>query len=278
MPMPDGAPVSLSLRLFGPFDARLHGAPLARRHSRKGGWLLALLVLRHGRPVERAWLAGMLWPETAPSPALALLRRELTDLRRALGSEAARLHAPTSRTLCLDLTGAEVDLVAFDQAVAQGDRTALERAVALYRGPLLEGCEEAWAFQERQAREERFLDGLERLAAQASQEGDAGQAERYLRRAVGADPLRESAQRRLMQVLAAGGNTTAAMQVYQELRRRLLQEINAEPDAETRALFEQLRAEARHRASASPGTTRCQERDRPVDLPPPETAAPPLPL
>src|SRR5256714_6815528 len=101
MRMPDCAPAVLSLRLFGPFDARLHGAPLARRRSRKGEWLLALLVLRHGRPVERAWLAGMLWPASPSSEALALMRRELTDLRRALGTEAGRLNAPTAHTLCL---------------------------------------------------------------------------------------------------------------------------------------------------------------------------------
>src|SRR4029079_16616309 len=110
----------LPCRLLDLFAARVTGPPRPRRRARKGEWLLALLVLRHGRPVERAWLAGMLWPATAPSPALALMRRELTDLRRALGSEAGRLHSPTTHTLCLDLTGADVDLVAFAPPAAQG--------------------------------------------------------------------------------------------------------------------------------------------------------------
>src|SRR5439155_3027261 len=122
---------------------------------------------------------------------------------------------------------------------------SLEQAVALYRGPLLEGCVEAWAFQERQVREQAYLTALETLAARALEGGDAAAAEGHLRRAVAADPLRESAQRELMRALAAGGNYAAALRAYRELRLLLHREINAGPDAETQALFQQLRAEAR---------------------------------
>ena len=66
---------ALTLCLFGPFEARVNGAPLPRLRSRKGVWLLALLILRRGRAVERDWLAGTLWPESTPgqlSPHLLL--------------------------------------------------------------------------------------------------------------------------------------------------------------------------------------------------------------
>src|SRR5262249_6406381 len=46
----------LTLALFGPFDVRIDGRPLPRLRSQKGQWLLALLVLQHGRTVERTWL------------------------------------------------------------------------------------------------------------------------------------------------------------------------------------------------------------------------------
>ena len=48
----------------------------------------------------------------------------------------------------------KVDLIAFDEAIDAGDATGLETAVALYRGPLLEGCHEEWVFPERAARPE----------------------------------------------------------------------------------------------------------------------------
>src|SRR5437660_834775 len=236
---------ALLIHLFGPFEVRLHGQPLPRLHSRKGQWLLALLVLRPCRAVERAWLAGTLWPDSSEEAANASLRNSLKDLRRVLGSEAGRLHSPTTRSLSLDLEGAHADVLAFDTRTAQGDAAALERAVELYRGPLLEGCAEEWAFQERQIREQAYLTALETLATHAIARGDPGAAERLLQRAVTVDPLRESAHRALMQALTAAGGYAAATQVYRELRLRLHRELNAAPDPETEVLYRQLRAEAR---------------------------------
>src|SRR5437870_13458266 len=134
--MPSDRAAPLALHLFGPFEVRLHGQPLPRLRSRKGQWLLALLTLRSpasGYPgaVDRAWLAGTLWPDSPETAALASLRSCLKDLRRALGSEADRLRSPTPRLLALELAGAQADVVAFDAGVAQADATALEQAVAL---------------------------------------------------------------------------------------------------------------------------------------------------
>src|SRR5947209_19439625 len=83
--MSDRTQPALTIRLFGPFEVRLNGAPLPRLRTRKGQWLLAVLTLRHGCEVDRAWLAGLLWPESSEAQALASLRNCLTDLRRALG-------------------------------------------------------------------------------------------------------------------------------------------------------------------------------------------------
>src|SRR5262245_29544455 len=106
-PAPGIAP--LAIRLFGPWDVQLGGEALPGLRSRKGEWLLALLVLRHDRDVERSWLAGLLWPDSPEPQAFANLRNCLTDLRRALGPQAERLRSPSPRTLSLDLEGAEAD-------------------------------------------------------------------------------------------------------------------------------------------------------------------------
>jgi predicted ATPase/DNA-binding SARP family transcriptional activator len=249
--MPHDPPENpLALRLFGPMELHVCGAPICCLRSRKGYWLLALLALRHGREVSRAWLSGTLWPDNPEPQAAHSLRTSLNDLRRALGSEACRLASPTPRTLLLDLTGADVDLLVFDRAIARGDPVSLEEALSLYRGPLLEECAEEWALQEREVRELAYLRASEVLASRALATGDPGTAEQLLRRAVAIDPFRESAQRALMQALVAQGSHTAAMEVYRELRQRLHRETNAVPDAETQALYEQVRAEARARVAA----------------------------
>src|SRR4029079_19174731 len=102
-----------------------------------------------------------------------------------------RLHSPTPHTLRLELAPGEADVTAFDAAVA-GEMLALEAAVALYRGPFLEACTEAWAFQERERRDQAYLEARERLAETAMGQGQHAAAERHLRRAVTVDPTRES--------------------------------------------------------------------------------------
>jgi len=59
----DTRSTSLGLTLFGPMQALIDGQSLPRLRSRKALWALALLTLRHGKPVERQWLAGALWPD-----------------------------------------------------------------------------------------------------------------------------------------------------------------------------------------------------------------------
>jgi predicted ATPase/DNA-binding SARP family transcriptional activator len=243
--------IPLAIRCFGPFEVHVCGTPIPRLRSCKGYWLLALLALRPGSAVERGWLAGLFWPESLETQAAAHLRRTLTDLRQALGTEACRLRSPAPHTLCLDLSGCEVDIHAFDAAISRGDEASLERAVALYRGPLLEGWAEEWAFQERQIREQAYLQALEHLAHHALEREEPQTAARYLRLAVAVDPMQESTHRMLMQALAAGGNHAAATELYRDLRLRLHRELNATPDPETSALFHQIRSAARCRTAAS---------------------------
>jgi predicted ATPase/DNA-binding SARP family transcriptional activator len=247
---PEQSAAPLAIALFGPWDVRVAERCLPPLRSQKSQWLLALLALQGDRAVERAWLAGTLWPDSSERQAAFNLTRNLTDLRRALGPAACRLDAPTPRTLRLNLTGAEADVLIFDEAVARGDAPSLERAVALHRGPLLQECREERVFQERQAREEAYLVALEKLAALAFEPGDWGTAEQHLRWAVAVDPLRETAQRALMQALASGGNYAAVVQTYRDLRLQLHHEVNVAPDPETRALFERIRAEVRATAGS----------------------------
>src|SRR5262249_32535373 len=167
-PASDEAAASLEIRLFGPMEVRIGPHPLQRLRSRKGHWLLALLALRGGRPVDRDWVAGTLWPDCDDSHTRRSLRQSLYDLRLALGPEAGRLVAEESRTLRLDVDGAFVDVLAFDAAISRGDPDSLETAVRLYRGPLLVECAEAWSLEERQRREQGCVSALERLAAAAT--------------------------------------------------------------------------------------------------------------
>jgi DNA-binding SARP family transcriptional activator len=227
--------------MFGPFSASVHGAPLPRLRTQKGCSLLALLVLRKGRAVNREWIAGTLWPESAQAQAFYNLRRSLSDLRHALGRQADRVTSPTAQTVSFDSAGADIDVLAFDAALAERTTPALKNAIALYTGPFLEGMLDEWIIPERQQREIVYLDALEELAARLTAEGDALASGSLWRRAIAIDPTRESAHRGLMSALAQAGNIMAAQQVFRDLRLRLLRDYNAEPSPDTLELYRAIR-------------------------------------
>ncbi|MBC8136872.1 MAG: hypothetical protein H8F28_13390, partial [Fibrella sp.] len=213
---PDVVACGLEICLFGPMEVRVGGRSLPRLRSRKGLWLLALLALRAGRDVDRDWLAGTLWSEHREDAARRSLRQSLHDLRAALGADAARVSCESPRSLRLDLapgSGTWADILSFDAAtnrIATATPAALEAAVALYRGPLLQDCAEEWALEERRERETRYIAALERLAELAGARGDHRTAADYLQRALDGDPLREDLLRAQMTVLAASGSISAA--------------------------------------------------------------------
>lgn len=239
----------LSITLFGPLHVLVSGEPLPHLRARKVLWLLALLTLRAERPVEREWLAGILWPDTDQNSASRNLRVILSELRAALGSQGARIETPSRHTLSLKLAGANVDVLTFDAAIKRGTPTALEAAVALYQGPLLEGCLEEWVPQERNARQQSCLLALQTLANSAKATGDHGREIGYWRRAIGIDPLWDTARHGLMEALDRSGDTNTALHVYHEFVELLKNDPTAAPNEATTALYTRLRAATRQRGS-----------------------------
>lgn len=237
-------PPSLSLQLFGPMQALVGGKPLPPMRSRKARWLLALLTLQNGQAVNREWVAGTLWPDATLPLALANLRPIVSELRRALGDQGERLRTLGRKMIALDLTDAEVDVIAFDAAITEG---RFEAAVEAYRGALLEDCLEPWVIQARDFRDQACLEALDRLA-QAS-EGLAQVA--YRRRAVTIAPLRDAPRRGLMESLALAGDLNAALETYREFAQILRNESGSLPDAATTDVYHRLRTDAASRSRTS---------------------------
>jgi predicted ATPase/DNA-binding SARP family transcriptional activator len=248
-------PPTLEIRLLGPFALAVNGRPVPRLRSRAGQWLLALLALRAGQAVERSWLAGTLWPDSDRDQALYNLRRNLTDLRRALGPETGRLRTPSHQSVLLDLEGAFCDVIELERAARRGEGEELRAAASLYRGPLLEGCDAEWILAERAALGETYLQVLERLAAASPPEEAAG----YLRRVLAVDAAREPAHQRLLEALAAAGDHAGVTRAYRDFRLYLQEEMGTAPSAETAGLFERIRRAAR---KAGGGRTPASEVER----------------
>ncbi|MGC4042679.1 MAG: AAA-like domain-containing protein [Armatimonas sp.] len=233
----------LTISLLGTFRLERAGKELPSLHSRRCEELLAYLALRGGAAVSRQALAAIFWPNSHPTRALYNLRRTLSDLRQALGSEERRLECPDSRSLRINLNDAEVDALLFDRAIRRGDTQSLIQAISLYQGTLLPSCAEIWITPERVAREQDYLVALERLTEDARARQQGSQATAYLRRILAVEPERESAVRSLLEILHTTGDNATALAFYRDYRLRLHDTLGLQPSPEIRALQERIKAQ-----------------------------------
>jgi len=244
--------IGLSIKLFASLEATLDGRPLPGLHLREGERLLAYLVLQYGGKVSYRTLAQLFWPAEAElnigfQGQFPNTRQAVRSLRQALGPEAVRLDSPAKGVVRFDLTGVDVDVIAFDQLVGAEDAVSWQEAFARYRGPLLEGWSEPWVVEARNRRKRSYERLLRRLTAHALAAAETAQAVAYQRAAVASAPEDEMLWRDLMQTLAQQGRYDQAEEEYDRLRERLKAQ-GKKPEEETEALL----AKARRQARAAP--------------------------
>jgi DNA-binding SARP family transcriptional activator/predicted ATPase len=272
----------LTLSLFGGFEARLASGASPRLPTRKAQALLAYLAMSAGRPHSRDKLAALLWGDKGESQARDGLRHTLLALRRAFaGVEPPALHID-GQIVAIDPAGVEVDVVTFENQVADGAAGALEQAAELYRGDLLLGFSvseplfEQWLVGERERLREMALGSLARLLALQTRDARADRAIRTAVRLVALDPLQEFAHRALMGLYARQGRRAAALKQYQVCVAALRREVGTEPEAETKTLYRDLlrsagEGEVASRAPADRQPRRPAIHEAAPDLPAPET-------
>jgi DNA-binding SARP family transcriptional activator len=240
--------VGLTVRLLGGFEARLASGELLDLPTKKAQALLAYLAARPGQAHPRDKLAALLWGGTPERQARDSLRHALAALRRALAltdGHPAPLRVD-GQALALDPEVVAVDVVTFERRAAEGTPQALEEAAELYGGDLLLGFAlseplfEDWLVAERERLRELALEALARLLAHQSRSAATERAIRTAVRLLALDPLQEAVHRALMQLYARQGRRGAALRQYQLCVDRLRRELGAEPELETRALYQEL--------------------------------------
>ncbi len=241
----------LALSFLGPFRATLDGQPADGLGSDRLRGLLAYLALERGREHAREQVAALLWPERSDQEALTALRFALSRLRSALGDR--RLPSPfvlVSRTTVEFGPASDhwLDVTEFESLARVREVPSLEQAIALYRGPFLDGLSvgnspafEDWLLLKGEEYRRTMLSVLEHLASLQTARGAYGEAARWARRQLEIEPYREQAHRQLMTVLALGGDRSTALTAYEACRRLLSQELGCEPEDETQTLYARIR-------------------------------------
>ncbi|HET7322299.1 MAG TPA: BTAD domain-containing putative transcriptional regulator, partial [Longimicrobiaceae bacterium] len=208
--------------------------------------LLSYLALSSTRGrSSRDELLGLFWPESDEGRARGALRNGLYYLRRSLGEGVIET---TGDGVGLSQAALWCDAVAFQEAVRDG---RLEEALALYRGPLLPGlCVDGapgwddWLDRERSRFARAAADAARALRERAEAAGEIREAAQWGRRMVELAPGEEEPVRHLMGLLARLGDGAAALRCYDELSRRLEQELGIQPSEKTRRVAEALRRDA----------------------------------
>ncbi len=256
----------LSISLLGDFCIRHDEAPVKDVDTPRLRSLLAYLLLHRNAPQSRAHLAYLFWPDTTEAQARTNLRYLLHHLRHALPDADSRLDASVQALqwrsdvpFALDVADFEAALADAEQVQRTGDptavREALERAVALYTGDLLPSCYDDWIIPRREGLRQAYLGALERLVGMLEEQRDYGAAIANAQRLLRHDPLHEAAYRRLIHLHALDGDRAAALRVYHTCATVLQRELDVEPSAATREVYEQLLGAESRPATAVPATT-----------------------
>jgi TolB-like protein/DNA-binding SARP family transcriptional activator/tetratricopeptide (TPR) repeat protein len=215
------------------------------------GKLLALLVFLACAPDRRTTaneLLDLFWADHDGDSGHHDLRQAVWQLRRRLGRGALTMDRGA-----VALRGSiQVDRDDFLRAVEDG---ALERAVDLYRGEFLAGLSapgavsfERWADVERYRLQRAFSRAAETLVRDRLSAGRFAAAHQLARRRRDADPHEEGAWALLIEAfLSAGDAARAAAEA--DLLERVLAADGREPERETRALLQRVRAAARDGAA-----------------------------
>jgi DNA-binding SARP family transcriptional activator len=203
--------------------------------------LLARLLLSAGQVVSAERLADDLWAGHPPAHCLATLRVYISRLRRALGSGSAAVATqPPGYRITLGESELDADRFAELVATARADLAAgrpeaaaagLHEALGLWRGPALSDVADFVFAQADVARlEEARLAAVEdRVEADLACGRHAGLVSE-LDGLVAACPLRERLCGQRMLARYRCGRQADALQAYQDLRRRLADELGIDPN------------------------------------------------
>ena len=240
----------MEFRVLGSLEVSRDGQ-LVSLGGAKQRAVLAALLLRAGEvvPVER--LVDEVWGDDPPPSATHTLESYVSRLRQLLTGRGPRLSRRGAGYV-IDLDGASLDSRAFldlqesaSLAAAMEDHESVVQlacsALAMWRGPALADVALASAGRAEADRlEEQRLQTYElRFDAEIAL-GRHDQVVGELQRLVAQSPYRERFVAQLMLALYRAGRHAEALEVYEQTRRRLDDDLGLQPSTDLQQLSGQI--------------------------------------
>ena len=245
----------LHLKLLGSLSVDCQTGPLTGRGVQRHRLaLLSVLATQHARGlgVGRERLVSLLWPEADPDRGRPLLSDSVYRINRSVGGDAI---VSLGDELRLNERNVSSDVAVFERANAAEER---ERAVSVYRGPLLDGVHlvdgldfERWLDTERDRLARMYESALRALAQGAETAGEMADAVGWWRRLAAHDPCNSHVAMRLMHSLATLGDPAGAIRHARIHMTLVQQELGVSPNAAVLRLAERLAASLPEAAGAT---------------------------
>lgn len=258
----------LALQLLGDYQIHDESGALVTLSAKKSQALIAYLATKPAQRVSRDKVANLLWSSTGPEQARQSLRQLLSTLRKELThiSPEQKILIEESDFLGVDGSLVVADVPQFETLLAAGTEDSLRKAIDLYRGDFLDAFSiteerfDQWVTGERDRLRRAALRAHTYLIEILAKEGTLDDAIGVAQSALRIDPVHEAMCRTLMKLYMQSGDLAAALQQYDSCSRILKRELGVEPDAETRALQQQIAQLRAKRAPSQQAAAPAQEK------------------
>ena len=248
---------SIKVSLFGKFNIAF-GEKRTDIRARKVQELFVYLLMFRNQPQPRESLSELLWADQPLTKSRKNLRQTLWHLQSALKrtKNSSRLevfiddgwvHIRFPTDFWLDISEFEQIFESVNhkrvRELSEEDFKAMQYAVELYKGDLLEGWYQDWCIFERERFQMMHLMLLDKLVqcCEIHQNYDAGLA--YGWRILRYDQAYERAHRQIMRLYSMVGDRTQALHQYERCVTALRTELGVEPSERTKQLYEQIRSD-----------------------------------
>lgn len=243
--------MTMRIGLLGALQVRDREGRQVPVGGRRARMLVVMLALEAGHVVPVSSLISRLWPDGLTGDAANALQSLVSRLRgrlRAAGVDDGVIESAAGGYRLAIAPGA-VDALAFESlardgalALAVGDPSKaaalLDEALGTWRGAALAGvAEEEFAVRPaarlEELRDAAILDRIEACLAL----GDGTGVLSEVRAMVAADPLAERPRALLMRALYADGRQAEALQVYQQAREALGDQLGVDPSPQLEEVY-----------------------------------------
>lgn len=206
---------------------------------------LFFYILLHG-PLERDVIGLVFWPDLSTRKMRNSFHTTLHRVRRAVGADAVVVEGGQYR---LGDVNYWFDVEEFETLIERArllppqDWQAEDlrrRAVELYHGDFLPEAERVWCVLKRESLREMYLRTLIEIGQRHETRKEFEKAIGWYRRALEVDELDEDIHQRIIHCCSEAGRRSDALAQYRHCQDILKRELDIEPSAETRRLYEQI--------------------------------------